>query len=95
MPAGQGNDSDECYDSSSDGHYYKEKRVAKEAHEMRDDIFAMFREKNIWSWDEVIARHRDQQEAPLKRQLVEMCDKVPGSGQGGNAEYVLKSTFKM
>lgn len=74
---------------------YKEKRVAKEAHEIRDDLLSLFKQKDVWTWDEVKSENKDQPEAPLKKQLQELCDKVPNTGNGGNAQYLLKATFKI
>jgi len=69
--------------------------VAKEPHEIRDDLLMMYRDKAMWTWDEVKNANSSQPEAPLKRQLLELCDKVPNTGNGGGAQYVLKEAYKI
>lgn len=74
---------------------YVEKRVAKENHEIRKDILMLYNHKDVWTWDEVKHRMSDQPEQPLKKCLLELCEKVPGSASGGAAEYALRSTYKI
>ena len=73
----------------------KEKRVAKESYEIREDLLNLFKQKDTWNWEQIKNANSDQPEAPLKKTLLELCDKVPGTGSGNGAEFVLKATFKM
>jgi len=86
---------DSDYDSDYYQHVRTEKRFAKDPRELRKDIIKMFDEKPKWTWEEVKKRMSDQPEAPLKKSLLEQCDKVWGTGNGNTAEFVLKKTFKM
>jgi hypothetical protein len=36
---------------------YKEKKYAKPTEELRSDIMELFRQKELWSWDEIKKTH--------------------------------------
>ena len=59
---GGSEESESSIDSDDLQNYRYEKRVAKEQHELRDDLFNLFREKQIWTWDQIKARNQDQPE---------------------------------
>ena len=73
---------------------YKEKKFAKPTEELRSDIMELFHQQELWTWQQIKESHlSDQPEAPLKKQVQELCDKV--SGNGNAARYKLKEALKM
>ena len=83
------------FKGKSKNYAYKEKRYVKPTDELRRDIMNLFKDKEQWSWEEIKTSHlSDQPDAPLKKEVQNLCDKVTGSGNGNAAVYVLKSLYK-
>lgn len=102
---GEGNSEEEEEEESADDYDlyrrkakqdlgYKPKKFAKSKNELRGDIIDMFNRVEKWSWEQIKYEMSDQPEAPLKAMIMELCDKVQFSGQGGRAEFTLKNQFK-
>ena len=55
---------------------------------MQSKIYDAFEEKPEWTWNELKQRFSNQPEAPLKSEVLNMCNHVDGTG--GKARYVRK-----